>query len=371
MANKEIVIRDTVPGTTRIRRTGPDRWILRQRFLGDPRELHVENQCPSWVRIENPGKAREIEIVLFWSVANNWQNWRLFGYQQVAGRYSAVRGETDWRSTRWKITVPKGESHFGAFPWYGNRDADALMEKFGALPGCHARNIGETAAGRPIRCLTLEGKTAGRPAVVVFARMHATESSGSFAVEAIARFLAETDEGRRMRENFSFHLFPATNPDGIEQGLKFPRWGPKEELDLSLYGADSKDPTAVALRHEIGRLKPACLLDFHSYLMPVPALFFFEKEKDFSFSVLDRISGLSDTESSFYCKWMRMEGDTRVHSFKKFYYRNGGSHFMTIELSWNFGLLPEEVGRSGCDIFRAAVLSLPAAGKGAPGKKKK
>lgn len=354
--HSNVKLRDMVEGTNAIKQTKPGAWELKQRRLGTKKEIYVEDQTPTWVRIENPGRRRKIEIALHWA-AGQWPHWRQFGYQKVAGEYCAVRGEAEAQTTRFRIGIPSGVSEFGAFPWYSNEDAAAFLESAAQNPACRVRTVGETATGRPLQCLTLGKNGKQAPNVVVFARVHGTESSGSFAVEGVADFLLNDRKGKALLSKYAFHLFPTANPDGVAQGLKFPQWGPKEKYDLSFHFTASPDKTAAALREELDRLRPVCLLDYHSYFNPVPGLFFFEEK--FGLSVLREMIRTREGESKFFAQWMDPRTAFRKNMLKTYCRLEFGTSAVVAEVPWNFGLLPADVSQLGTDIFKAAMKSLP------------
>ncbi len=143
-----------------------------------------------------------------------------------------------------------------------------------------ARIIGRTRQGRAIKCLTLgsEGAKPRARNVLVVAREHGPESSGSFAVEAIVEHILGSTLPTSCLEDYVYHIVPIANPDGVANGTKLPQPGPNELSDLHYTGLTAEDPTCVALREEILSLRPGCFINYHSYLFPVPELVFYEKQ---------------------------------------------------------------------------------------------
>jgi len=348
-APQDIRITDTIAGSVTITKTNTAQWELRQRFLGDKAD---NAQNPTWVKIENPGGKREIEIVLLWA-DREWPHWRGFGYRKIGADYFSVRGEAVPESTTYRFEVPEGVSWFGATPWYTNDDTERFLKKMGSVAVGQARVIGKTAQGRPIHCLTLGKERGPRGNVVVHARTHATEPAGSFAVEGIADFLLHTRPGKNLLRKYQFHLFPNVNPDGVEAGLKLTRRGSRDKYDISVVTMSSADATMVALREEMQRLRPACFMDYHSYLQVTPGFFFYDAA--FGLAAQRELLRGRTEEAGLYVRWLLPTGKFRQNQLTTHCHLEYGTTVALFELSWNFGLLPADVSRAGVDLFRAVM----------------
>jgi len=340
---------DTIGGTVTIKKVGTARWQLKQRVLKG-----VDNaQNPTWIRIDNPGATRKIELEHLWA-DTDWPHWRMFGYQKIGDVYSAVRGVEIPESTTYRLEVPAGISWFGAFPWYTNEDGESFLTQVASQPLCRVRMIGQTARRRPIKCLTIGQDKAGRENVVVFARTHAMETPGSFAVEGITDFLLKDPTGKKLLNRYVFHLFPIVNPDGVAAGLKFTRLGPKEKYDMAVVAMTSEDSTMVALRQEIHRLRPACFIDYHSYPMRIPGIFFFDN--NVGIAVLrELLIKNKNTEAGFYYRGMITDNRSHKDTLWAHCFLHYQATVVVVELSWNLGLLPCDVSREGVNMFHATM----------------
>jgi hypothetical protein len=222
-------------------------------------------------------------------------------------------------------------------------------------PRCTVRIIGRSAQGRAIKRLTI-GRRAGKDSrrdVVVFGRMHATETPGSFAVEGIADFLLNEAAGRRLLKTHTFHLFPNVNPDGAAAGLKLTRLGPRAEYDMAASPMTSRDASIAAVRRELRRLRPAALVDFHSYLFPAPAVFVLDA--DFGLKVLRQLTCGRSFEAAFYYRRMDPESRTHVNTFWSHCFLRYGTAVAVVELPWTFGRTPENMKTMGVNVLRAVV----------------
>lgn len=340
---------DTIGRTVTITQTGANAWELRQRFLGKKTD---NAQNPTWVRVINRGPARKIEIVLYWANVE-WPHWRGSGYQKIGEDYSAVRGEAAPDRTTYRVRIPSGTSWFGAWPWYANEDVDAFVGRAVGEPRCRTRVIGESERRRPIRCVTIGDEKRGARNVVVLARTHATEVPGSFAVEGIADFLLNTRAGQGLLKGRAFHLFPNVNPDGVAAGLKLTRRGPRDKYDMAAAAMSSDDGAMVALREEVSRLRPACLIDYHSYLQSVPGAFFLDDK--LGLAVLRELLRGAEDESGYYYRSLLPDNRSHRNTLWTHCFHKYQTTVAVFELTWSFGLLPDDVARMGVDMFRAAM----------------
>jgi len=343
----KITVEDAIGGAVRIEALGPDVWRVRQRSLG---AAHDNCQAATWLRLRNPGPARAVTIHLAWA-ATEWMALRKTGYLKSRGRYRVLEGRTTPTKTVYEFTLPKGVSCFGPAPWYTNEDADRFLRRMARHPLCEARFIGETACGRPIRCLTLSRRGRGRKNVVILARMHAVETAGSFAVEATARHLLTDREGKRFLRDYSIHLFPVANPDGTAQGIKLTQVGPVRRFDMDQGGMDSDDPTIRALREEVLRLRPAVLVDHHSYLFKPPMIYALDKPT--VLGMLDQMQD-EDRERKLSQSWIVHQAPAKPNYLRDYCHKRFNTVVIASELPWQ-GRLPSDIAGLGVRFFRAVM----------------
>lgn len=345
--NRSIRLVDEIGGTLRIVAHGDNRWTLHQRNHGP---AHDNNHNPAWLRIENDGRPVAAHIEVRW--ASPWyMACRRGGYQLTGRTWRLLRGEITPTATRYEVTLPPGRSHFGVVPWYSNEDADRFFDRARRLEGCSVRSIGRTGEGREIRCLTVERGRAGgkRRDVVVLAREHATETSGSFAVEGTARFILGRRAPREWLRGYRFHFLPVVNPDGVASGIKLTRMGDIRQYDMVQGGMLSDDPTMKALREELIGMKPHLLIMHHAYIAAPAWLGVFSHE--FGIRILDRImAGRERIGPGWHFRIMGWERrGTLRHALHCM-----GSNIVLTELPWT-GRLPAEIGRQGVDVLKASM----------------
>ena len=348
--NRTIMLSSELPRTVSIRKKGSNRWVVKQRHSG----LHEHHQAATYVRINNPGPAADITIEMKWAEFTNMEC-RGAAYVERDGIWHAVRGDVSPGSTTFSLSVPKGTSHFSGLPWYGlGRGERLLQEASCRSPDCETIEIGETLEGRPITALVVRRRRGSgtRRNFVVVAREHATETAGSFAVERVVDYLLNDRDGRALLGEFDFRLFPVVNPDGAANGRKLPQRAPMEVSDLSYYGDVSDDPTCRAFREYLYGLEPACMVDYHGYLFPVPEVIFYDREDGLVMvdALLRRRSGRQ--APTIYAKYQAEAG--RGQTTYEHCYRNFKTVFALFELPWA-GRSVEDIQQTGLAMFLSVV----------------
>lgn len=344
MSSREMEVKSLIPGTVSIRKTGPARWLVKQQHSGH----YAHHQAVTWLGIENPGARRRIRVDIEWAEFD-YMAYRKLGYLQRGRTYSLVGGDVSPTRTAYAFAAPSGSSRFGPVPWYTNEDADRFMKRIrGRLPTSEIVTVGETKEGRPLRCLVMKDAGSPRRAAVLIAREHATETAGSFAIEHVARHLI--GPGRDLLQQFSFHLFPAVNPDGIANGRKLPQEAPTEVSDLHYAGLNSPDPTCKALRDYLFPLRPAILANYHGYLPPVPQIIFYDRED--GMAMIDALLRRKSPKEApmWYVKWQCRDRRTMMGPCVERF----GTTLALFELPWTGRTVPE-VRKLGLEMFLSAL----------------
>jgi len=321
---------------------------VKQRNYG---EEHDNNQNPTWLRVHNPGPARTVTVRLIWATFR-WMGYRELGYVKQNGAYATIKGRLDPTATTYEFRAPRGESYFGAFPWYTNEDADRTVQSLcRRSPMCAVRSIGATAEGRDLKCITIQqpGGRRKKANVVIFGRFHATEASSSFAVDGTARFILGKRAPEWLLQRYAFHLVPVANPDGTAHGLKLTRPGPVEKYDLVPGGLSSDDPTIRAIREEVRALRPAVFISHHCYQMPIPWLGVFDKRV--GVKLLDL---LVDDKFRSSASWtVRFTGPEHT-TLRHYCHEHFRSTVVFTELPWQ-GRLPSDIEELGREVFLATM----------------
>jgi hypothetical protein len=339
-----ITVIDLIGGTATIRSAGPAEWTVTQRGYGPE---HDNNHVPTWLRVANRGPAARVRLRIRWA-ATEWMGCRPFAYLRRGYRWEAIRGRIGASSTTYEFDAPHGALTFGATPWYANEDAARFVRRMArAHRGWSVDSIGKSGEGRDI--LRLAAGREGAPNVVVLAREHANETSGSFAVESAAEYLAAAGPSSPWLRRCRFHFIPIVNPDGVAHGAKLTRPGQARQYDMVQGGMTSPDATIVALREEMTRLKPALLIMHHTYLQPTPWLGGFDKR--LLLAMLDRLLELGGRDLVYWS--VRITGPEKG-TLRSYCHSTLGAAVLITELPW-YGRTPDDVRALGEDFFLAAL----------------
>lgn len=348
-----ICLENGIPGSVRLRRVDEVTWHVTQRALPGEQD---NNHNPAWLRVRNTGSATTVRLRLRWAEFR-WMGYRRFGCLLRGTRWEAIRGVTTPRETHYEFTAPAGDSWFGSVPWYDNdaaaRFLRAMLRRGRQL--CRAHSIGTTAEGRDIPCLTVtDPSSAGRKRnVVLLTRVHANESSGSFAFEEIGRWLTGPEASRELLRRCCFHLVPVANPDGVAHGIKLTHTGPAERFDMERGSMTSDDPSIAAVRQAVLGWKPSVLLDYHTYLFSPPFLYTFDRA--LALRMLSELLAAQPPDSA--ANWLTHipaptpgSDGLRGHCRRAF-----GTQVLVTELPWYGGRLPSEIAAQGLRFFQAAL----------------
>ncbi|XP_039568268.1 cytosolic carboxypeptidase 2 isoform X3 [Passer montanus] len=151
--------------------------------------------------------------------------WRRVGTDVRYYRGSA--GEPPTSRLSWSVRFPHdGDTCFFAacYP-YTYSELQRYLRALAADPACSrfctVQALCRSLAGNTVHLLTVTGPggTAGKRAVVASARVHPSESGGSWAMRGFLDFLLSAHEDAQLlRRLFVFKVVPMLNPDGVVVG---------------------------------------------------------------------------------------------------------------------------------------------------------
>jgi hypothetical protein len=175
--------------------------------------------------------------------------------------YADVEGTT----AKFRIQAAPGETYVGFYPRYSFSRYEEFVD--GLLPSSILEKWeeGKSFYGRSLKIvkMTASGPEEERTPILVTARNHPYETSGSYIVEEMIRFLqGESEEVRKLRSRHIFYFLPMMNPDGVALGTN-QRTRPNG-VNLS-YGVGTDDPAVETLLKFVQRTKPRLWADVHSW----------------------------------------------------------------------------------------------------------
>ena len=339
-------ILDAIGGTVQIQAESRHCWTVIQRYDGENQD---NNQNPTWLAVENAGSEVRVRLQVQWATSE-WMPYRKFGYLKCGTQWDVIKGEVDATTTTYEFSAPTGVINFAVLPWYSNEDADRFFKKVcRQSPLCQVQTIGHSREGRAIQALTVGRSQPGKKNVLVVGREHAGETPASFMIEAIVKYLLSGKASEKWLRRFVFHFLPIANPDGVANGTKNPQLGPDRASDGSnLYyaGMTSADPTCQVVRDYKIRLRPACFLNYHSFLFPIPQIIFYDKKK--GMRVLDFLLGEPNPKDC--SDWMVKRQREAGHSLDTYLWKRFRTQSVCFEVPW--------AGRSVQEIEALGVKTL-------------
>jgi hypothetical protein len=183
------------------------------------------------------------------------RTWSWLGTKTVKGAsFSYVFGPAA-KSVRFAFALP-----------YQETDLNRFLAQYKGSKHLAVHELCKTPKGRSVERIHI-GKLHGQPAhrMLITCRHHACESTASYVVEGmLAALLAETDDGKWLRENVEVLVVPFMDKDGVEDGDQGKNRKPRDHCRD--YAGESLYPSVGTLRTLIpewsaGRLHIA--LDLH------------------------------------------------------------------------------------------------------------
>ena len=210
----------------------------------------------------------DVELVVEWPVLERYPDYPYaYCFYGDMGRWHATRATVEGIEARLVVPAAPGKTFVGNYPRYSHGWYRQFLESLpGDNPLIERRAIGQTAGGRGIESLTLSDPSvaaACKARILLTARNHPYETSGSYVAEAIIRSLLDGGEGASgiLRRN-EVALIPMLNPDGVVLGCN-QRTG-MNGVNMS-YAADSDAPEVKALQGFVDAFRPELWVDVHSW----------------------------------------------------------------------------------------------------------
>jgi hypothetical protein len=348
---EKIKLKNRIPKTISIRKDNKlkNKWNVKQNRTGP----YGHAQPAISIEIENPGKTqKEIVIDLTWLDFTHIE-YKKCAYLKIKNKWLVIRGEISPAKTTYTFKVPAGISEFHALPWYTIEDSLKFIEKVtsrNSFASC--KSIGKTKEGRDINVMVLKKNPKAKKTFFINAREHATETAGSFTIEAIVDYLLNTKTGNRLLNDFVFEIMIISSPDAAAGGRPYPQKATLEVSDIHYKGFTSKDPTCKAIREYLFNLKPDCMADYHGYLMSIPQVIAYDKEDGLVMTeyLMDRKK--ENQAPTIYLKYQAAEKPYKTMLY--YCVKNFGTTLGLFEVPWG-GFPVESVKQTGLAMFLSLV----------------
>ncbi|MHC4872924.1 MAG: M14 family zinc carboxypeptidase [Planctomycetota bacterium] len=349
--NEKIKLKNRIPKTISIRKDSrsKNKWKIKQNKTGP----YGHAQPAIFIEIENSNKTqKEITIDLSWLEYSHIE-YKKCAYIKHKNKWTVVRGEISPAKTSFTFKVPVGTSEFHALPWYTIEDSLKFIEKVtsgNSFASC--KSIGKTKEERDINVLVLKKNPKAKKTFFINAREHATETAGSFSIEAIVDYLLKTKTGGKLLNDFVFEIMIISSPDAVAAGRPYPQKASLEVSDIHYKGFTSKDPTCKAIREYLFSLKPDCMVNYHGFLMSIPEIIAYDKDDGLVMTeyLMDRKK--ENQAPTIYLKYQAAEKPYRTMLY--YCVKNFGTTLGLFEVPWG-GFPFESVKQTGLAMFLSLV----------------
>jgi hypothetical protein len=160
------------------------------------------------------------------------KSWRWLGAQAVRGKSFTYAFPKDAGDVRFCFAFPYQADNLRAF-----------LARHAKNPNLKVETLAKTKKGRDVELILLgqpDGKAEQR--VALTCRHHSCEMMASYVLEGIIdEFLADTDDGKWLREHAAFFIVPMVDKDGVEDGdqgkNRKPRDHNRDYVDTSIYSS--------------------------------------------------------------------------------------------------------------------------------------
>ena len=119
---------------------------------------------------------------------------------------------------------------------------------------------------RPIVLVQVGTPGPAKVRIMILCRQHGDEPSGTEAALAFINGVALSPSKRDLLPSSCFYFVPMVNPDGAEAGTRLNGYGADLNRDWGIF----RQPETVAVRNAVQTIRPAFILDVHSWDMIDP-----------------------------------------------------------------------------------------------------
>jgi hypothetical protein len=217
--------------------------------------------------INHSTKSQSIELIVEWPVLKERPNYPYDTYYYGdIGNWQWTYANIDGMVAKLHITVPPGTTYVGCYPRYSYEYFDDFMNGLAEDKDLTKWIEGKSFYDRNIWCVKIteaDVPDENKNTILLTARNHPYETSGSYITEEIITFLQSgKPEAKRLKKENIIYIMPMLNPDGVALGMN-QRTRPNG-VNIS-YGVGTDDPAVTTLLNIVDKIRPGIWADIHGW----------------------------------------------------------------------------------------------------------
>jgi len=235
--------------------------------------------------------------------------------------------------TTGRIRLKPGETHITLNPKYDYADYIDLVSRVPQEGGVVKELVGRTPEKREIWALkTRNSGDAAKKRIMLVARIHPYETSGSYCTEGIVDHLLNSGKSINytLTRNCEICIIPMANPDGVYNGLC--KLTCVKGTDFSKI-LDFENPITLLMKKAIDDFKPDIYCEFHNWMLSeLDGIYYLNRLQAW------RFKKNMPSQKRFQKRWRVFVKNgwlaTEAHGFKKYCREKFGSIGMCVEYPW-------------------------------------
>ncbi len=217
--------------------------------------------------INHSSETRDVEFIIEWPALQNHPKYPYSAYYYGdIGNWKWTYGNRDGITERIHIPVEPGVTYVGFYPRYSYEQFEMFMnglthdnelEKWVEGKSFYGRNIWGVKITNP------EISDINKDTILITARNHPYETSGSYIVEEMIKYLlSDNPQANKLKKEYCIYFIPMMNPDGVALGCN--QRTRTNGVNMS-YGVGTDDPAVTTLLSFVTKIHPTLWTDVHSW----------------------------------------------------------------------------------------------------------
>ena len=217
--------------------------------------------------INHSAQTRDIEFIIEWPTLERHPDYPYDTYfYGNMGNWHWTYAYLEGTTAHLVVPVPPGTTYVGFYPRYNYEYFEQFIKGLEQTEKLEKWVEGKSFYGRNIWCVRITDPDVSKDkkkTILLTARNHPYETSGSYITEEIIRYLQSEESAidEILKKNV-IYLMPMINPDGVALGMN-QRTRPNG-VNMS-YGSDTDDPAILTLLKLVEKVRPVIWADVHSW----------------------------------------------------------------------------------------------------------